>query len=147
MANLSLVLNNSRFLIFPEVRIPHLASHVLGNWRGGRRMTGNNIGDFVRCCWRPLSIHASIGEPAIRPLAGNCWERLPGAAWRDQVKRMPARRAWCSSSRWPAIFAKQCATTLRAQRGWHETTLLLAEMLSIRGWMTQDSRPIRSARC
>jgi len=28
--NLPWVLNNSRFLIFPHVRIPHLASHVLG---------------------------------------------------------------------------------------------------------------------
>jgi hypothetical protein len=28
--NLPWVINNSRFLIFPQVRIPHLASHVLG---------------------------------------------------------------------------------------------------------------------
>ena len=28
--NLGRVLNNSRFLIFPHVRVPHLASHVLG---------------------------------------------------------------------------------------------------------------------
>ncbi|MBK8115213.1 MAG: DUF4338 domain-containing protein [Candidatus Accumulibacter sp.] len=28
--NLPRVLNNSRFLIFPHVRVPHLASHVLG---------------------------------------------------------------------------------------------------------------------
>ncbi|HCV13976.1 MAG TPA: hypothetical protein DGC76_09840, partial [Candidatus Accumulibacter sp.] len=27
--NLPRVLNNSRFLIFPHVRVPHLASHVL----------------------------------------------------------------------------------------------------------------------
>jgi hypothetical protein len=30
LANLSLVVNNSRFLVFPWVRVPHLASHVLG---------------------------------------------------------------------------------------------------------------------
>jgi hypothetical protein len=30
LRNLSWVVNNSRFLIFPQVRIPHLASHVLG---------------------------------------------------------------------------------------------------------------------
>jgi hypothetical protein len=30
LANLPLVINNSRFLLFPWVRVPHLASHVLG---------------------------------------------------------------------------------------------------------------------
>ena len=30
LCNLPRVINNSRFLIFPHVRIPHLASHVLG---------------------------------------------------------------------------------------------------------------------
>jgi hypothetical protein len=35
--NLHRVVNNSRFLIFPHVRIPHLASHVLGQL--ARRVT------------------------------------------------------------------------------------------------------------
>lgn len=30
LANLPLVINNSRFLLFPWVRVPHLASHLLG---------------------------------------------------------------------------------------------------------------------
>lgn len=30
LCNLPLVINNSRFLLFPWVRVPHLASHVLG---------------------------------------------------------------------------------------------------------------------
>ncbi len=30
LSNLPLVINNSRFLLFPWVRVPHLASHVLG---------------------------------------------------------------------------------------------------------------------
>jgi hypothetical protein len=30
LGNLPLVINNSRFLVFPWVRVPHLASHVLG---------------------------------------------------------------------------------------------------------------------
>jgi hypothetical protein len=30
LRNLSQIVNNTRFLIFPQVRIPHLASHVLG---------------------------------------------------------------------------------------------------------------------
>jgi len=30
LSNLPLVVNNSRFLLFPWVRVPHLASHVLG---------------------------------------------------------------------------------------------------------------------
>jgi hypothetical protein len=33
LANLPLVINNSRFLVFPWVRVQHLASHVLGQLR------------------------------------------------------------------------------------------------------------------
>ncbi len=34
-ANLSWIVNNSRYLIFPWVKVPHLASHVLGE-NGGK---------------------------------------------------------------------------------------------------------------
>jgi hypothetical protein len=39
LRNLPRVVNNSRFLIFPHVRIPHLASHVLGQL--ARRVTAD----------------------------------------------------------------------------------------------------------
>ena len=39
LRNLPRVINNSRFLIFPHVRIPHLASHVLGQL--ARRVTAD----------------------------------------------------------------------------------------------------------
>jgi len=38
-ANLSWIVNNSRYLIFPWVKVPHLASHVLGQLV--RRVTGD----------------------------------------------------------------------------------------------------------
>jgi hypothetical protein len=41
-ANLVRVLNNSRFLIFPQVQVPHLASHVLG------QLTRRVAGDWQR---------------------------------------------------------------------------------------------------
>lgn len=39
LCNLPWVVNNARFLIFPQVRIPHLASHVLGQL--ARRVAGD----------------------------------------------------------------------------------------------------------
>ncbi|MDP2720209.1 MAG: DUF4338 domain-containing protein [Dehalococcoidia bacterium] len=38
-ANLQFLTNNMRFLILPWVRVPHLASHILG--RGARRISGD----------------------------------------------------------------------------------------------------------
>jgi hypothetical protein len=84
-ANLMRVLNNSRFLIFPQVQVPHLASHVLGqlarrvaaDWRG--------TGASRRCCWRPSSIRSATAAPATAPPVGRCSGRRAGAVWRAQA--------------------------------------------------------------
>jgi hypothetical protein len=42
--NLSLVVNHSRFLIFPWVQVPHLASHILG--RAARQLPGDWLAHY-----------------------------------------------------------------------------------------------------
>ncbi|MBK7237644.1 MAG: DUF4338 domain-containing protein [Sterolibacteriaceae bacterium] len=64
LANLPWVVNNNRFLVFPWVRIEHLASHVLASWHASWPMTGRRAGDTGRCCWRALSIRRTIAAPA-----------------------------------------------------------------------------------
>lgn len=49
-ANLHLVTNNMRFLILPWVRVPHLASHILG--RVVRRISG----DWVKKYGHPIHL-------------------------------------------------------------------------------------------
>ena len=85
LRNLPRVINNSRFLIFPHVRIPHLASHVLGQLgpAGGGGLAA------------PMGIRpAADGD--LRGPASVCRHLLPGgrlgAAGRDQRPRAGA--AW-----------------------------------------------------
>lgn len=87
VANLNAVLANSRFLILPQVNVPHLASHVLrlcarqlpGDWA---RATAR-----ARCCWRPLSsARASAALRIARP-TGNTWAAPAGAGGRIAIAR------------------------------------------------------------
>jgi hypothetical protein len=63
--NRHLVVNNSRFLIVPWVRVPHLASHLLG--RVARRLPA----DFeARYGYRPLLLETFVEEGRF---AGTCY--------------------------------------------------------------------------
>lgn len=68
--NLPWVVNNSRFLIFPWVQVPHLASHVLG--RLARRLA-----DDWETHWgfRPLLLETFVDSAHYR---GSCYR---GAGW------------------------------------------------------------------
>jgi hypothetical protein len=62
---LSLIVNNSRFLILPHVRVPHLASHILGT-----------ILRRLRCDWqRKYSIAPCLAETFVERerFAGVCY--------------------------------------------------------------------------
>jgi hypothetical protein len=48
-ANQVRVLNNSRFLIFPHVQVPHLASHVLGQLARPARRVSRSVWRECRC--------------------------------------------------------------------------------------------------
>ena len=57
LRNLSYVVNNGRFLIFPWVKVRYLASHALGKVvRQFWTSTGSSDGAIVRFYWRVLSI-------------------------------------------------------------------------------------------
>jgi len=81
--NLPLVINNSRFLIFPHVRIPHLASHVLGQL--ARRVRADWQG---RWGFAPLLMETFV-DPS--QYAGTCyraagWELLGKSSGRGLVR-------------------------------------------------------------
>jgi hypothetical protein len=63
---LSLIINNSRFLILPHVRVPHLASHILGT-----------ILRRLRCDWqRKYDIAPCLAETFVER------ERFRGVCYR-----------------------------------------------------------------
>jgi hypothetical protein len=98
--NLARVVNNSRFLIFPHVRVPHLASHVLGQLaRAAHARTGSNTGASSPCCWRPSSIRVTMPAPATVPPVGSCLGQAAGAGWPALASPITARPARCGSKR------------------------------------------------
>jgi hypothetical protein len=96
--NRARILNNSRFLIFPHVRVPHLASHVLGQL--ARRVRADWLQHWG---FEPLLLETFV-DP--RYYAGTCyraagWELLGETSGRGLAR--PARpiaapRARCGSS-------------------------------------------------
>jgi hypothetical protein len=67
---LSLVANNARFLILPWVRVPHLASHLLG------RVTARLSADWQHKYGHPIYLLESFVEPSR--FAGTCYR---AAGW------------------------------------------------------------------
>jgi hypothetical protein len=66
LRNLGWVVNNTRFLVFPWVRVPHLASHVLGQL--GRRVGG----DWEeRWGYRPVLLETFVDPERYR---GTCYQ-------------------------------------------------------------------------
>jgi len=94
--NLPRVLNNSRFLIFPHVRVPHLASHVLGqlarrarsDWREQWGFEPLLLESFVDprhhagTCYRAAGWQL-LGETSGRGLArpGRSYDSTPRQVW------------------------------------------------------------------
>lgn len=105
LANLSRVVDNSRLLIFPEVRIPHLASHVLGQLA---RRVGE---DWERQWGFPPLLLETFVDP--RHYRGTCyraagWE-LPGASTGRGLAR--PGQAYASTPR--LVFVKALAGDFR----------------------------------
>ncbi len=98
------VLNNSRFLIFPHVRVPHLASHVLGQL--ARRVRADWLQHWG---FEPLLLESFV-DP--RRYAGTCyraagWELLGetsgrGLARPGQTYHSTPRQVWVKplSAQW-----------------------------------------------
>jgi len=109
LSHLSQVVNNSRFLLLPGVRIPHLASHVLGQ-------LARRVGDDWEARWgfRPSLLETFVDPARYR---GTCYR---AAGWRCLGKtsgRGLARpgRAYRSTPR--LIFVKPLAADFRRQLG------------------------------
>jgi len=102
-ANRHLVVNNSRFLIVPWVRVPHLASHLLG--RAARQLPA----DFqARYGYRPVLLETFVEEGRF---AGTCYRAANWAmvgrtsgrgrndprSWRqlrEEKPRLPIKSIW-----------------------------------------------------
>jgi hypothetical protein len=110
------VLNNSRFLIFPHVQVPHLASHVLGQL--ARRVRADWLEHWG---FEPLLLETFV-DP--RHYAGTCyraagWELLGqtsgrGLARPGQTYRSTPRQVWVKplSADWRA---RLCAAPQHAR--------------------------------
>ena len=70
LSNLPWVVNNNRFLVFPWVRVEHLASHVLGQ-------LARQLADDWQGCWgyRPLLLESFVDPAHYR---GTCYR---AAGW------------------------------------------------------------------
>ena len=100
-ANLHKVVANSRFLLLPGVRVPHLASHVLGlaAQHGGNGLAGIAM-VIPRYCWRALSMKAHMPAPVIARRTGNGSVRPPGGADRTATTRVPTASRRSMSCPW-----------------------------------------------
>jgi len=76
--NLSLIACNTRFLVLPWVRIPHLASHILGKMAKWCPGTGSASIVIPFIIWRHLSIETVFREPAILRPTGSVSARPQG---------------------------------------------------------------------
>jgi hypothetical protein len=66
------VVNNTRFLIFAWVRVPHLASHILS--QVSRRIRRDCM-DNRSGCWKPSWTGSALPAPATAPPIGFAWAR------------------------------------------------------------------------
>ncbi len=86
--HLHLVVSNPRFLIVPWVRVPHLASHLLG------RVTRRLAADFeARYCYRPVLVESFV---EVGRHAGTCyraanWTLVGRTTGRGKLDRHHAR--------------------------------------------------------
>jgi hypothetical protein len=107
-ANRNLVVNNSRFLIAPSVKVPNLASHVLTRLQ--RRLADDWERAYAsgRWSWRPTWSRIASRGLATWPPGGVCW-----APPRPAVGRAPARaRSGSSCSRSSRAGSRRCAARL-----------------------------------
>jgi len=112
LRNLGWVVNNTRFLVFPWVRVPHLASHILGQ-------VARQVGEDWQARWgyRPLLLETFVDPAHFR---GTCyrasgWEHVGqttgegkprrGKTYQTTVKRVYVR-----------ALQKDCRELLCSQR-------------------------------
>jgi hypothetical protein len=113
--NLGYVVNNSRYLILPWVRVRSLASKLLAmaarvlpaEWETRYRCTG-------RCCWKALWKQSVFRAPVIGRRTGAAWARPRGGASSAITAsgRCPSNRSGCMP--WRKISGSSCADKRQA---------------------------------
>jgi len=117
LANLPWVVNNSRFLIFPGVEVPNLASHVLGH-------LARQVGDDWQARWgyRPLLLETFVDPERFR---GSCYRAAGWTLLGRTSGRGLVRAGQHYQTRPKLLFAKPlqadfrallCSHSLRGQR-------------------------------
>lgn len=96
------VTNNTRFLILPWVRVPHLASHVLG--RNARRLSA----DWQAKYGHPIHLLETFVDTSR--FAGTCYR---AANWR-MVGATTRRMIWATAARAAGLKTDRC----RPRRRW-----------------------------
>jgi len=98
LCNLPRVINNSRFLIFPHVRIPHLASHVLGqlarrvraDWQGQWGFAPLLMETFVDPCRYAGTCYRAAGWELLGQSSGRGLAR-PGKSYQSTPRLVLAK--------------------------------------------------------
>jgi len=70
--NIRFIAYNTRFLILPWVRVPHLASHLLGRWQRYFQAIGSGCTATRFTSRKPSSIPDVFAEPVTARQTGNC---------------------------------------------------------------------------
>ena len=90
------VLNNSRFLIFPQVRVPHLASHVLGQLARRVRADWLHHWGFAPLLLETFADPRHCAGPCYRAAGSELLEETSGCGLTrpGQTYHSPSRHVW-----------------------------------------------------
>ncbi len=85
--------NNTRFLILPWMRVPHLASHVRGQWRGGLVPIGNGVYGHELDWLETFVEHERFAGSCYRAANWQCGGQTAGRSRqdRDHTQRVPIK--------------------------------------------------------
>ncbi len=160
MANLRLLVQNSRFLILPGVEVPHLASHVLGlaarrlpdDWERLHGVRPAMAFTYVGA-ERPGTAYAAAGwefagstsgrPPGHREGAEACgvWMRPLDPDWRDRMCRGPRTPRWLGPA--PAVPENADWADLEFGLCGHADSRVRDRILAMaRAWETRPGEPV-----
>ena len=108
--NIHLLAYNLRFLILPWVRVPHLASHLLGAWRDSCPPTGSGSTDIRSTSSKRLWSRSDSAARATWPRTGFIWAGRPAAARMIRRAARIGRSRTCWDIRSAATSAADCVT-------------------------------------
>jgi len=120
-SNLPLVVNHSRFLILPWVRVPNLASHILALAARQMPAIGGPLIALSPCYWKPWWMQHGITVAAIAPPTGSrrVSHRAAGAWIPAARHKACVSTSFCFRS--TAVGASGCVPVRIRRRRLHES--------------------------